>query len=95
MSLIFPCICLCPIYSQVTDESELMSYRSRREQWEVRQEEKKHVFTITQADLSSGGVGGGSNTTTPPKGGKVSLVPRPHPAFRVKQRKTGCGLGRG
>ena len=59
-----------PIHSQVTDESELMNYRSQLEQWEVRQEEKKHMFTITQADLSWGS----SNTAIPPKAGKVGTV---------------------
>ena len=63
-----------PLHSQVTDESELLSYRSRLEQWEARQEEKRHMFTITQADLTHSR--DSRNTATPPKAGKVSIVSR-------------------
>ena len=54
----------------MNDESELLRYRSRLERWETQQEEKKHVFTITQDDLPSSR---GSKTAPPFKGGTVSV----------------------
>ena len=57
---------------QVMDESKLLSYQSKLEQWEEKEEEKKHLFTITQDNLSS--PTSGSNPTTPSRGGKVSMI---------------------
>ena len=58
------------IYHQVVDESKLVSYQTKLKKWEERQEEKKHLFTITQDNLSS--TGSGSHLVTANKIGKVS-----------------------
>ena len=59
------------------DESKLLSHQTKLEQWQERQEEKKHLFTITQDNLSSGSPGSGSSPATPSRGGKVGIPPPP------------------
>ena len=54
------------------DESKLLSYQTKFERWEERQEEKRHLFTITQDNLSNSG--SGSNIVTPSKDGKVGII---------------------
>ena len=71
------------------DESKLLSHQTKLEQWQERQEEKKHLFTITQDNLSSGSPGSGSSPATPSRGGKVGT---PLPSIQYCMLKNG-GLG--
>ena len=67
------CDCVCVCVYQVMDESKLLSYQTRLEHWQERQEEKKHLFTITQDNLSKSG-GPGSSPSTPSRGAKVGII---------------------
>ena len=79
-------LCVC----QLMDESKLLSHQTKLEQWQERQEEKKHLFTITQDNLSSGSPGSGSSSpATPSRGGKVGT---PLPSIQYCMLKS-RGLG--
>jgi hypothetical protein len=87
------CVCVC-VY-QVMDESKLLSHQTKLERWQERQKEKKHLFTITQDNLS--GSDGGSSQATPSRGGKVGtpqLHVGPFSAFHISQGGGGRGEGR-
>lgn len=46
---------------QVVDESEVLSYRLRLEEWERQQEERKHTFNITDREAASNRQQGAGN----------------------------------
>ena len=54
------------------DESKLVSYQTKLKKWEERKEEKKHLFTMTQDNLS--GADSGTSLVSANRIGKVSLT---------------------
>ena len=67
------------------DKSKLLSHQTKLEQWQERQEEKKHLFTITQDNLSSGS----GSPATPSRGGKVG-TPSQHSILHFEKRGGGA-----